>query len=259
MSKFLSRAALLAASSLFAVAHWPRRRRRPPIPKPLKSSASSGSPRSPTALRDMNGWRAPRRIVMATQNPNGTGTQEIRATLAGVAPGVEMVFVADATDLIKEAANADAIIGGDDIVCDERVLAAAKRVRWVAVMSAGVEACLGKPALEKPGIDRDQHARGRGSRDGRAHHRADVRAVAFAAGVGRPAGDRRGLEPQLRGLTTAGADRQDDAGRGSGRHRPRSCEARSCARHEGDRHSQQLARRPRLRESRRPCPTNCRR
>jgi phosphoglycerate dehydrogenase-like enzyme len=111
-----------------------------------------GLTEAPTALRDIKGWRTPRRIVMATQNPNGTGTQEMRATLAGVAPGVELVFVADATALIKEAASVDAIIGGDDIACDDRVLAAAKRVRWVAVMSAGVEACLGKPALEKPGI-----------------------------------------------------------------------------------------------------------
>ena len=126
--------------------------RPPPIPKPSKSSSELGLAESPTALRDMKGWRAPRRIVMATQNPNGTGTQEMRATLAGVAPGVEVVFVADATDLVKEAANADAIIGGDDVACDDRVLAAAKRVRWIAVMSAGVEACLGKPALEKPGI-----------------------------------------------------------------------------------------------------------
>jgi phosphoglycerate dehydrogenase-like enzyme len=103
-------------------------------------------------MRDIKGWRTPRRIVLATQNPNGTGTQEMRATLAGVAPGVEVVFVADATELAKQAANVDAIIGGDDLACDERVLAAATRVRWVAVMSAGVEACLGKPALEKPGI-----------------------------------------------------------------------------------------------------------
>ena len=153
MSQVLSRAALLAASqSVCHAAPSARTFRRPPIPKPLKSSASSASPKSPTALRDIPGWRAPRRIVMATQNPNGTGTQEIRATLAGVAPGVELVFVADETDLVKEAGNADALIGGDDFVCDERVLAAAKRVRWVAVMSAGVEACLGKPALEKPGL-----------------------------------------------------------------------------------------------------------
>jgi phosphoglycerate dehydrogenase-like enzyme len=152
MRGFLSRAALLAASSLFAVAASAKDDPPAADPKAVEIIRELGLTESPTALRDIKGWRTPRRIVMATQNPNGTGAQEMRATLAGVAPGVEVVFVADATDLVKEAANVDAIIGGDDVACDERVLAAAKRVRWVAVMSAGVEACLGKPALEKPGI-----------------------------------------------------------------------------------------------------------
>ena len=152
MRGFPSRAALLAASSLFAVAASAKDDPPAADPKAVEIINELGLTESPTALRDIKGWRTPRRIVMATQNPNGTGTQEMRATLAGVAPGVELVFVADATALIKEAASVDAIIGGDDIACDDRVLAAAKRVRWVAVMSAGVEACLGKPALEKPGI-----------------------------------------------------------------------------------------------------------
>jgi len=152
MKKFLSRAALLAASSFLAVCSLGKDAPPAADPKAIELIREHGLAESSTALRDMPGWRAPRRIVMNTQNPTGTGAQEIRAALQGVAPGVEVVFVADTAGLIKEAANADAIIGGDDAACDDRVLAAAKRVRWVAVMSAGVEACLGKPALEKPGL-----------------------------------------------------------------------------------------------------------
>ena len=184
----------------------------------------------------MPGWSTPRRIVMATQNPNGTGAQEMRATLAGAAPGVEIVFVADAEEMLaKEAASADAIIGGDDMVCDDRVLAAAKQVRWVAVMSAGVEACLGKPALEKPGITVTNMRAVAGPV--MAEHTI---ALMFAlsrslqVSVGRQA-TRRGLEPQFRRLAATGADRQDGAGRGPRRHRPRSREARARAGHEGDR------------------------
>jgi len=152
MNQFPSRAALLVASSVFAASAWARDQPPAADPKAVEIIHELGLAESPTALRDITGWRTPKRIVMAMQNPNGTGPQEIRATMQGVAPGVEVVFVADAAELIKEAATADAIIGGDDIACDERVLAAAKRVRWVAVMSAGVEACLGKPALERPGL-----------------------------------------------------------------------------------------------------------
>ncbi|HYJ39536.1 MAG TPA: D-2-hydroxyacid dehydrogenase [Steroidobacteraceae bacterium] len=152
MNKFHVRAALLAASGFLAVCALAKDAAPAADPKAVELIREHGLAESPSALRDIRGWRAPRRIVMATQNPTGTSTQEIRATLEGVAPGIEMVFVADAAGLIKEAADADAIIGGDDIACDDRVLAAAKRVRWIAVMSAGVEACLGKPALERPGL-----------------------------------------------------------------------------------------------------------
>src|SRR6186997_1431194 len=108
MLQFMSRAALLVASSLFAVAALAKDDPPAADPKAVEIIHELGLAESPTALRDIKGWRAPRRIVMATQNPNGTGTQEMRATLAGVAPGVELVFVADATALIKEAASVDA-------------------------------------------------------------------------------------------------------------------------------------------------------
>jgi phosphoglycerate dehydrogenase-like enzyme len=150
-----TRPSLLVVAALFtltaAAKHAPSPA-PPPEAKAVELVHELGLVESPTALRELPGWRAPRRIVMATGNPNGTGAREQQEALQGVAPGVEVVTVADADGLLKEVANADAIIGGDDTVCDERVLAAARRLRWVAVMSAGVEACLGKPALEKPGL-----------------------------------------------------------------------------------------------------------
>ena len=94
----------------------------------------------------MKGWRTPKRIVMAT----GIPLRRRSSTLS--APGVEIVTVKSTEEMIAQAANADAIVGGDNVVCDERVLAAAKKVRWVAVMSAGVEECLGKAGARTPGI-----------------------------------------------------------------------------------------------------------
>jgi phosphoglycerate dehydrogenase-like enzyme len=152
MRQFLRMTGLLAASSLCTFVALAKGEPPAADPKAVAIISELGLAESPVALRDIKGWRAPKRIVMATQNPNGTGMQEIRAAIEGVAPGVEVVFVADDTGVLREAANADAIIAGDDIACDDRVLAAAKRVRWIAVMSAGVEACLGKPALERPGL-----------------------------------------------------------------------------------------------------------
>jgi len=121
-------------------------------PKAVELIQEFGLAESPKALRDLPGWRAPKRIVMTTQNPNGTSAQELRQSLEAVAPGLQVVFVENTDGLVKEAANADAVIGGDDAVCDERVLAAGKKLRWAAVMSAGVESCLGKSGVQKPGL-----------------------------------------------------------------------------------------------------------
>jgi hypothetical protein len=117
----------------------------PADPKAAALIEELGLVESPTALRDQKGWKPPKRIVMIAAGPLG-------AAPPIDAPGVEFVSAKNLDDMVAQAANADAIIGGDDVACDDRVLAAARKLRWIQVYSAGVEACLGKPALLKPGI-----------------------------------------------------------------------------------------------------------
>jgi phosphoglycerate dehydrogenase-like enzyme len=149
-----SKAAALVATGLVSVAS--AKEAPPPAvaadPRAVELIRELALPESPTALRDQPGWRAPKRIVMATGNPNATTASQQLDPIRAAAPGVEIVAVANAEELAKQVATADAIIGGDDTVCDDRVLAAGRKLRWVAVMSAGVESCLGKPALERPGL-----------------------------------------------------------------------------------------------------------
>jgi phosphoglycerate dehydrogenase-like enzyme len=144
MSNFPSRAALLAACSLFSVGTLARDEPPPADPKAVEVIRELGLVESTAALREQKGWRAPKRIVIASFGPLG----ETNA----VAPGVEIVVVRNAEEMAAQAAKADAVMGGDNIVCDERVLAAAKQVRWVAVLSAGVEECLGKKGVDRPGL-----------------------------------------------------------------------------------------------------------
>jgi phosphoglycerate dehydrogenase-like enzyme len=115
-----------------------------PDPRALEVIKEMGLMESPTALRDMKGWKAPKKIVLTGMGP----IEELQA----MAPGVKFVLVNGAEQMAKEAVDADAIGSGDNVVCDERVLAAAKKVRWIAVYSAGVEECLGKPEVRKPGV-----------------------------------------------------------------------------------------------------------
>ncbi len=144
MHQLLKRAALLAATSLSVMSAAAKDEPPAADPKAVEIVRELGLTESATALRDQKGWRAPKRIVMATSTPLGS----IQATT----PGVEIIAVKNTEEMAAQAASADAIVGGDNVVCDERVLAAAKKVRWIAVMSAGVEECLGKTALERPGL-----------------------------------------------------------------------------------------------------------
>ena len=104
----------------------------------------TGLEEGPKALRDLPGWSKPAKIVM-------TSLGDLNA-LKAVAPGINFVLVDGVEQMVREVADADAIGSGDNLVCDDRVLAAAKKLKWIAVYSAGVEACLGKPAIEKGGI-----------------------------------------------------------------------------------------------------------
>lgn len=97
-------------------------------------------------LRERAGWKKPRKIVLTPMGP--------KEALEAAAPGVQFVVVNGLEQMLREVGDADAIGGIDNLVCDERVLAAAPRLRWAAVYSAGNESCLGAPMreLERRGI-----------------------------------------------------------------------------------------------------------
>lgn len=144
MRQYLSRTSLLVASGLVAMVALAKDEPSAPDPKAVAVIQELGLQESTVALRDLKGWKAPKRIVMITGTPYG----DVQTT----GSGVEIITVKNTDEMVARVADADAIVGGDNVVCDKRVLAAAKKLRWVAVMSAGVEDCLGKPALERPGL-----------------------------------------------------------------------------------------------------------
>ena len=147
MTQVLSRAALLAAASVFIVVAVAKDAPVAADPKAVELVRELGLAESPTALRDMPGWKPPKTLLMISQTPLGGTSQKLRDSLQAAAPGLEVVMVGTMDEFIARAKDVDAIAGGDDVVCDERVLAAAKKLRWAAVYSAGVEYCLGKQGV----------------------------------------------------------------------------------------------------------------
>ena len=83
------------------------------------------------ALKDMPGWRAPKKIVI---QDIGLSLREIQALM----PGVEVIGVRSEAEAIANAKGADAIIGW----CSERVIAAAEDAIWAQIRGAGAERCM---------------------------------------------------------------------------------------------------------------------
>ena len=91
----------------------------------------TGIEASDVALRDLPGWREPKKIIVRNI---GLSRGEIQALM----PGVEVIDVRSQAEAVANAKGADAIIGW----CSERVIAAAEDAIWVQIRSAGAERCV---------------------------------------------------------------------------------------------------------------------
>lgn len=102
-----------------------------------------GLKESPNALSQEPGWRKPKVVIVTP--PTGQDLEWLR----GAAPNVELVVARDAAAAIAAAPRADAVIG----FCSPELLSRGKHIRWIQVMSAGVERCLvNNPAIAERGI-----------------------------------------------------------------------------------------------------------
>jgi phosphoglycerate dehydrogenase-like enzyme len=100
-----------------------------------------GLEQAATPVSERAGWRKPKRILVADFIPG------IVETLQPAAPGVEFV-VAKQGEIAKQAAKVDAVIG----FCTPELLAAGKSIRWIQLVTAGVESCVSIPAVRERDI-----------------------------------------------------------------------------------------------------------
>lgn len=91
----------------------------------------AGLEAGPVASRDLEGWRPPQKLVVRDAG-------ELVASLQAEFPGVRFVAAPTLADAVTEAGDADAVIG----YCADELTAAADRLIWVQIFSAGVEHCL---------------------------------------------------------------------------------------------------------------------
>jgi phosphoglycerate dehydrogenase-like enzyme len=96
-----------------------------------------GLEQAPTPVSERPGWRKPKRIAV------GSGLAQLVPQLKAVAPGVD--FVTIGSEDSARLADVDAIIGA----CTPEVLATARSVQWIQLMTAGVEGCVRIPAVHE--------------------------------------------------------------------------------------------------------------
>jgi len=104
--------------------------------------AELGLHESAVALRDRPDWAPPKKVVLM-----GADAARV-AWMQPAAPGVTLVAAPDRAAAVREAADADALIGE----CVAEVIEAGTRIRWVQRMYAGVERCVAIPAFAERGI-----------------------------------------------------------------------------------------------------------
>ncbi len=96
---------------------------------------------SNTPVRQVPGWKPPKKIVVSAAYGLGANIEELRK----VAPGVEIVLVKDRAETLAAVADADAYIGA----CDPAVIVAAKHLFWLQIGGAGVEHCVTRPEMRQ--------------------------------------------------------------------------------------------------------------
>ncbi len=97
--------------------------------------AEFGLREAPEPVSRHPGWRVPKRILVDGGMPG------LVDALRTAAPGVELISADTAAQMAVAAAGADAVIGRTAFICDERVLAAGKNLRWLQTNYAGIDAC----------------------------------------------------------------------------------------------------------------------
>lgn len=102
---------------------------------------------APTPVRERKDWRAPRKVVVLALR--GQISPERRSGLAGAIPHTEVVAVDSIEAAVAAAADADVLIGYNPEICDARIIAAARELRWIASLAAGVERCMALDSLHR--------------------------------------------------------------------------------------------------------------
>jgi phosphoglycerate dehydrogenase-like enzyme len=114
----------------------------PPLPPIDALIRDLGLVAGQTPVRKRADWAPLRKVLVPALDP------QLLPHLRTAVPGVEFVVARDAAEAARLAPGVDAAVG----FCTLEVLAAAPKLRWIQVLSAGVERCVAIPAVRERGL-----------------------------------------------------------------------------------------------------------
>jgi phosphoglycerate dehydrogenase-like enzyme len=100
-----------------------------------------------TPVRERKDWRVPKKMVVVGGLMGGAE----RAKVASLLPGTAIVYVPDTATAVKEAKDADIVVGqsAHPGACEPEILNAGKQLRWIMAYAAGVERCVSVPSVRE--------------------------------------------------------------------------------------------------------------
>jgi phosphoglycerate dehydrogenase-like enzyme len=105
---------------------------------------------APTAVKQRADWRVPHKILLLQFGKQDWEAHQAR--FAAAAPHTTVVVAHNMTEALALAPGTDVLVGFNPEICAPPLLAAARDLRWIESLAAGVENCLAVPGLRERGL-----------------------------------------------------------------------------------------------------------
>jgi phosphoglycerate dehydrogenase-like enzyme len=105
---------------------------------------------APTPVKQRADWRVPQKVLLLEFGKQDWGPRT--AQMAAAAPHTRVIAVHNIAEALAQAADTDVLVGFNPEICAPELLQAAKQLRWIESLAAGVENCLAVPGLPQRGL-----------------------------------------------------------------------------------------------------------
>jgi phosphoglycerate dehydrogenase-like enzyme len=102
---------------------------------------------APAAVKQRADWRVPHKVLLLEFGKQDWAPRQ--AQFAAVAPHSAVVVAHNMSEALAQAPDADVLVGFNNEICAPQLLAAARDLRWIESLAAGVENCLAVPGLRE--------------------------------------------------------------------------------------------------------------